>query len=143
MLKTGHIASHLFCALLGLGLCFNLGALAQQKSSSQGVYTKFQAEAGAKVYSQYCAGCHGAKLQGGAGPALSGDSFAKRWESGGKTADDLYSIIHTQMPKNAPGSLKEEQYLDVLAYILQENGYKAGGKALSSKDLKGIKLSKP
>ncbi|MER3483406.1 MAG: cytochrome C [Meiothermus sp.] len=102
-----------------------------------------KATTGKAQYSQNCAGCHGANLQGGAGPALKGSSFTAKWANGSKTVDDLYYIIHTQMPLNAPGSLKESQYLAITAYILQQNGYKAGKTALSSKNLKSIKLTKP
>lgn len=120
----------------GLGLC----AVAAQPQS--GGFTAAQAAQGQAIYTNHCASCHGAKLQGGAGPALSGSTFASTWESGGKTADDLYYIIHTQMPLTAPGSLSEAQYLSVTAYILQQNGYKPGNVALSSKNLKSVKLAK-
>jgi mono/diheme cytochrome c family protein len=123
----------------GAGLVLTVSAA---QSQSVG-FTQAQATQGKTVYISNCAGCHGAKLQGGAGPALSGSAFAARWEDGGKTVDDLYYIIHTQMPLNAPGSLSEAQYLSVTAYIIQQNGYKPGKTALSSKNLKNIKLVKP
>lgn len=130
---------YLSAGLLAAG--FGLTALAAQSQS--GGFTQAQATQGKAVYTGNCAGCHGVKLQGGVGPALSGSAFAGRWENGGKTVDDLYYIIHTQMPLNAPGSLSEAQYLSVTAYILQQNGYKPGKTVLSSKNLKSIKLVKP
>ena len=152
MVKVGAIPRNLFypalCFLLVLGymlLNFAWAAKAQQnnQSSPQAVYSKEQADTGSKLYSQHCASCHGAKLQGVAGPPLGGAAFEAKWLNGKKTADDLYYIMHTQMPLNAPGSLKESEYLDILAFVLQQNGYPAGKNALSTKELKDIKLTKP
>lgn len=38
--------------------------LISQAATPQKLYTKAQAHAGAKVYSQVCSTCHGSKLQG-------------------------------------------------------------------------------
>ena len=97
-------------------------------------FTAAQAKAGEKVYTANCQGCHGNKLQGGAGPALEGMAFLKKWN--GKKLDDLHYIISSQMPLNAPGSLSDKQYLDVLTYILQENGVKPGKKPLTAAVIK-------
>jgi hypothetical protein len=40
------------------------------------------------------------------------------------------------MPANAPGSLSKTQYLDILAYILEVNGYPAGSQQLTADDQK-------
>ena len=45
---------------------------------------------------------------------------------------DLYDRIRTSMPQNAPGSLKAEQNADVLAFILQKNGFPAGAQDLAA-----------
>jgi hypothetical protein len=36
------------------------------------------------------------------------------------------------MPFNAPGSLSDSVYLDVLAFVLRENGYPAGNEELKA-----------
>jgi hypothetical protein len=46
------------------------------------------------------------------------------------------------MPRNNPGSLTEEIYLDLLAYILQTNGYPEGAAELSTTALAGIYILK-
>ena len=36
------------------------------------------------------------------------------------------------MPQNAPGSLSRQQNADILAYMLQENGFKPGIEELAT-----------
>jgi hypothetical protein len=55
----------LMCAL---GVC-------GETSGRDGWYTSQQAAAGAQAYKKTCAGCHGATLEGGMGPALVGTPF--------------------------------------------------------------------
>jgi mono/diheme cytochrome c family protein len=96
------------------------------------LYTGQQAAAGAGVYTQNCALCHGADMRGGAGPAVIGQGFASAGSD--NTIGSIFSIIAQQMPESAPGSLTHEQDEDVMAYILKANGYPAGSAALVYKD---------
>ena len=92
------------------------------------LYTPSQATAGADVYAQNCAACHGAGLQGGAGPALTGQSFAG--PANHATVGTIFSVIAEQMPADRPGGLSHTEYENVMAYILSQNGYVAGSSAL-------------
>lgn len=114
-------------------------------SQSSGVYTKAQAAIGKGIYSAYCQVCHAYNLKGKVGPSLTGKYFAKTWEDGNHTADGLFYIISNLMPQSNPGSLSKNQYVDVMAYILQQNGYPAGKTRLPSTDsaLKKIPLKAP
>lgn len=105
-------------------------------------FTSAQAGQGQQVYVGQCQSCHGANLQGVAGPALMGNGFLAKWANGQHPLGDLYSVISKQMPLTAPGSLSQKQYLDVTAYILSRNGYQASNKALT-KAVLGAKLNKP
>ena len=69
---------------------------------------------------------HGARLEGNPAAPLTGPAFRARWEDGQHTLDDLFFIVRSLMPNNAPGSLTKTQYADVVAYILKVNGYQAG-----------------
>ncbi len=109
-------------------------------AQSGGVYTADQAKAGAAIFAAQCSMCHGQKLEGGAGPQLAGSDFIGKWS--GQTADDLRDVIATQMPLTSPGSLKPDQVLQVLAYILQQNGYPAGDSALTAPKTKTVKIVK-
>jgi mono/diheme cytochrome c family protein len=103
-----------------------LGAGTQAKAA--GAYTATQAASGATVYTQSCAQCHGANLQGDSGPPLSGPTFSQAY--GTSTAAQLYDFISHQMPLNAPGSLSQQQYLDVAAYMLSRNGIQSRRAAI-------------
>jgi hypothetical protein len=43
----------------------------------------------------------------------------------------LISTIRTSMPSDRPGQLREEVYLDIVAYILQVNGRTPGDQMLT------------
>lgn len=108
----------------------------------QGYYTKSQAEAGQGVFHQTCAICHGENLQGGAAPALAGQQFLSVSQYQQITAEYYYHFMSTHMPLTHPGSLTPTQYLDIMAYFLEVNGYPAGPRELTANDeeLKGIKI---
>lgn len=102
-------------------------------------FTAAQSAAGQKVYTTSCQGCHGAKLQGGRSPALSGANFLKDWQ--GKPVQELYTYIKTMMPLTKPGSLTDKQALDVTTFVLQSNGIKPGKKPLTTAALKTTKIT--
>jgi alcohol dehydrogenase (cytochrome c) len=109
------------------------------QAKSVGGYTNAQAAGGATVYTQYCAVCHGANLQGEAGTPLMGRTFLQAYGVG--TAAQLYDFVSRQMPLNAPGSLSQEQYLEVTAFILERNGLPPGETPLSTASLSQVSLS--
>ena len=96
------------------------------------LYTADQASAGAAVYAQSCAACHGQQLEGVAAPALKGSAFGEMATAQGLTAQTLLDVIANTMPQSDPGSLKPEEFAAVTAYILQQNGYPAGSAALTT-----------
>jgi mono/diheme cytochrome c family protein len=117
--------------LLLLGAAFIWGsavALPQGTTPAAGWYTAAQATAGAKAYQTTCAGCHGAKLQGGMGPALVGRQFWLNYA--GKKASTLWSDVHKTMPMSAPGSVAAKRSVDIMAFLLQKNGVPAGSTPL-------------
>jgi mono/diheme cytochrome c family protein len=104
-----------------------------------GVYTAAQATAGSALYAANCSQCHGQSLEGISGPALAGKAFTDKWN--GETADDLNYIMSTQMPLTAPGSLKPDEYIELVAYVLQQNKYPAGSTPLTAATLKSVKIT--
>ena len=64
----------------------------------------------------------------------------KKWT--GQTADDLAYVLN-QMPLTAPGSLKPNEYLALLTFILSKNGYRAGNTPLDGSKLKSITIKAP
>lgn len=86
-------------------------------------FSDAQAKRGAQIYSATCANCHAAQQ-------LTGAAFASRWQN--RRVYDLYDLLSNTMPQNAPGTLTDEQYLDVVSYLLKQNGFPAGKKSLTS-----------
>ena len=96
-----------------------------------GRYTETQAAAGKARYDQKCTSCHGGTLQGGAhGPELTGAGFQEVW--GSKTSTDLFAHIKANMPPGEAGSLSDQEYVEVVAYVLKANGHAAGTQALAA-----------
>jgi len=91
------------------------------KTVWNGVYTDAQAAQGRGPYEESCSRCHAADLSGAVGNSLKGDVFIRDW--GGKTVGALYERIKTTMPRGAPRSLSDGAYLNIVAYILQANGF--------------------
>jgi cytochrome c len=106
------------------------------RSVGDGVYSAAQAERGKHRYSGPCASCHGQALEGGhifgsrtrTAPALRGEAFLSHWT--GHSVGDLFTQIATSMPLDHPGSLSDEVNTDILAFILQENGFPPGSRDL-------------
>ena len=90
------------------------------------------ATAGAKVYADTCAACHGDKLQGNPEKGIGGDRLLggrgslatktpiKTVESYWPYATTLFDYVKRAMPFSAPGSLKDDDVYAVVAYILSE-----------------------
>jgi hypothetical protein len=70
-------------------------------------------------------------LQGQAGPPLKGKPLASNLRYSKISAQQLLDFIKQHMPKNSPGSLTDQQYRRVFAYILSQNGYPKGDKPLT------------
>lgn len=108
------------------------------KTVADRVYSDAQAARGASAYETSCANCHRADLGGNTGPPLREQRFAR--EFAGKDLKTLYTKVATTMPRNAPASLADEVYLDIVAYVLRENGFPAGPRELTSDGLDGIRV---
>ncbi|TMH72713.1 MAG: pyrrolo-quinoline quinone [Betaproteobacteria bacterium] len=98
-------------------------ASAQIAGTGSAPYTKEQVVRGQTVYSGQCAVCHGDKLQGISAPALTGPSFAKSHLN----VSQIRSVVATQMPLTAPGSLTPDDYASVMAYMLSYDCVKPAG----------------
>jgi len=102
------------------------------------IYTDAQATAGKAIYDENCLICHGTNLEGRAGPALKGKTFAN--PKSGLKVGDIFHIVSQNMPAPAPGSLSKEEYVQVMSYILQQNGYPSGAAELTFETAGASKL---
>jgi len=126
---------------LKIAVAFFCGAVAiagtQQSAPPKkiwdGVFNATQTLRGKAEYDQTCSRCHNLALIGSErGPAIKGPEFLEHYEKG--TVADLFIKIRDTMPEGGPGTLNEDAKLDILTYILQQNGFPAGPGELK-KDL--------
>lgn len=112
-----------------------LGDMGRMASIWDGVFTESQAQRGRSVYPGPCGLCHGRRLNGApddpdmpSTPALARASFLRNWD--GRSLATLLEFTRATMPQNNPGSLSDEEYVDVIAYMLSVGGMPAGDREL-------------
>ena len=122
---------------------------------SEAYYSEPQAERGKAYFYGACATCHTADPNGPSGPMdvsthlgwrtgnpknsyglFSGDKWLEsdsgipgrpqRWD----TVADLYNKIRTTQPAYSVAGLSRNEYVDIVAYLLKQNGFPAGKEEL-------------
>jgi cytochrome c2 len=95
-----------------------------------GVYTSAQVERGKATFDLSCSRCHNSDLSGSErGPTLVGDKFLTNWLDG--SVEPLFSFIRDMMPQGSANIVSDDSKADVLAYILQRNGFPPGKSELT------------
>ena len=118
----------LACAALAIAASLGIVLAAGQQPPAT-VYTADQASAGRAVYQASCASCHLPDLVGrNEAPQLAGNNFMNTWRA--RTTRDLFEFTQSTMPPTGE-TLSPDQYLAVVAFILQANGAAAGTQALT------------
>ena len=104
-------------------------------SVGDGVFTEAQAARGRQVYSGACGLCHGRRLNGApddpdmvSTPPLARARFLRVWA--GRSLATLLAYTRLTMPEDNPGSLTEQEYVDVVAYMLSMSRMPAGADEL-------------
>ena len=114
-------------------LALMLGAGTAGAQAPTAPFTAQQAAAGLLAYRTHCASCHLPDL-GGANEArpLAGADFMNVWAE--RTAQQLIAFTRLTMPSSpgVPGSLSEQVYVDITAFLLQANGARPGTEALTA-----------
>jgi len=100
-----------------------------------GVVTEGQATRGQAVYSGACGSCHGRRLNGApddpdmrSTPPLARARFLRIWQ--GRSLATLFEYTRASMPEDNPDSLSDQEYVDVIAYMLTVGGMPAGDEEL-------------
>lgn len=106
-----------------------------ERSVRDGVYSKEQAQNARLLYLGGCAPCHGSRLNGAPdvadmspGPPLTGPAFHRSWN--GSTVGSLFEYTRSSMPISNPGQFTDQQYIDIIAYILSYGEFPAGDAPL-------------
>jgi cytochrome c len=110
------------------------------------------AKAGAAIFANTCAACHGDKLQGNPAKGIGGDRLiggrgtlasktpVKTVESYWPYATTLFDYIKRAMPFNAPGSLKDDDVYALVAYILSEAKVIKPSETMDAKTLPKVEM---
>src|SRR3954467_10809612 len=110
------------------------------------------AKAGAKLFADSCAACHGDKMQGNLAKGIGGDRLlggpgslasktpVKTVESYWPYATTLFDYIKRAMPFSAPGSLSNDQVYALCAYILSQAKIVPESSALDARSLAAVKM---
>jgi alcohol dehydrogenase (cytochrome c) len=67
---------------------------------------------------------------GAYGTPLAGEYFKTKWSR--RSVRAFYDRARTTMPPSQPGSLPADTYANIVAYILQVNGFKTGKAPLKA-----------
>jgi mono/diheme cytochrome c family protein len=129
-------------AAVGMGAARAVETTPAGAKAGDGIFTADQSKRGEAVYNANCAMCHQPDLGGKEPvPELAGDKFLSHWLN--HDVAELDTRVSTTMPQGKPGSLTPDQYIDVIAFILDANGFKSGATELPAKGdaLKTIAIS--
>ena len=96
----------------------------EMRSTTDGVFTEAQALRGAEIQTAVCGDCHQPDFYTG--------GLVDAWA--GNTVGALFQLIVNTMPENSPSSLKDQEYADLMAYILRINEFPVGKKELPGDD---------
>jgi len=126
----GEVISEEVAAILA-----QMDQVVQMSSVWDGVYTESQAQRGQSLYSGTCGACHGRRLNGApedpdmvSTPPLARARFLRVWE--GRSLATLFEYTRVTMPAGNPASLTNEEFIDVIAYMLFVSGIPAGNHEL-------------
>jgi len=106
-----------------------LQAAPETKTVWDGVYTAAQASRGESAYSAECARCHKDDLTGYRS-LLIGERFLEDWRE--DKLENFFTTLKNTMPRNAPASLSDNEYLDIVSYVLKMNKFPAGTTELTA-----------
>ena len=95
-----------------------------------------QITAGMQAYDQFCVRCHGPNLTDGSAAKLSKAALAKY-----ATAQGLFDYVAATMPKGNPGGLSEQEYYDIISYLLFKQELLEPGQAVDENTAGDVLLS--
>ncbi len=109
-----------------------LGRPDDTKTTNDGVYTKAQAAGAKKQFDKICADCHAFTVAAKKKPKdlpLGDEPFFENWS--GRPLGELVTLIALTMPNDGSATVTEAEAVNLVAYMLQRNGFRPGPKSLT------------
>ena len=116
---------------VGAAVAPSAAAAAAQKSTNDAVYSKAQADGAKAQFEKICAECHPFSEADKKKPKdvpLGGETFFENWT--GRSVGEIATTIALTMPNDGSAVVSEEEARNLVAFILQKNGFPAGTKPL-------------
>src|ERR1700675_1447340 len=133
MMPARKVYSFAICRMV-VALGIYIATAAAQQPARTGPFTAEQATAGRAIYQSTCAACHLPDMKGSfEAPPLDGGHFLNTWRN--RPTSDLFTRIRNTMPVSNPGSLSDQDAVNLVAFILQANGAIAGTQALTAQTI--------
>jgi len=104
-----------------------------QKTTNDGVYTKAQADGAKKQFDKMCADCHPFTVAARKKPKdvpLGDEPFFDAWSD--RPLSELVTLITLTMPNDGSATVNDAEAMDLVAYMLQQNGMPTGPNPLST-----------
>jgi len=117
-LATAAVLGAALLCILCIAAAWQLAAQNGARSVREGVYSPAQATRGERLFGSICTNCHEVAEFTGAGAYLEEVDGTPLWET--------FEYISAEMPEDDPGSLRPEDYADVLAYLFSAYGLPSG-----------------
>ena len=128
-LTSKTIAACTLALVLALGWSMPLAAAEASRSVQDGVYSKAQASRGRKQFQELCQTCHERdEFKSG---------YMEAWT--GRTVFELFDLLRSTMPEEAPGVEGPEVYTDIVAYMFRLSELPTGEAELNF-DEESLKL---
>jgi mono/diheme cytochrome c family protein len=107
------------------------------RSVRDGVFSAAQAARGERLFASICTNCH--ELS----EFTAADAYLE--EVDGKPLWETFEYISSEMPEDDPGSLRPQDYADVLAYLFRMYGLPSGDSDLGvdEQSLRAIAIARP
>ena len=119
-----------------VGLASLAGGLATPPAEA---FPAEQLARGEEVWNTTCNRCHGPESDNPDAPLLLRRGSLKNYAN----AADLFQYVQGSMPSDEPGSLPDEQYWDVLAFLIDRQGIPSGDAPLGPDNARGFQITTP
>ena len=126
---SGSFATWMAAVALSSGVA---QAAPQKTTTNDAIYTKAQADGAKAQFEKLCASCHAFTVAEKKKPKdlpLGDEPFFESWT--GRPLLEMISVIALTMPNDGSAVVTDQEAIDLVAYILQQNGFPAGEKALT------------